>query len=68
MNHHPQSGVKAGVASRRGRQGSALMVVLVFLSLIAALVVSNSVMLHHLDRELRLLDRQQQRKFEPAIK
>jgi type II secretory pathway component PulK len=41
------------------RRGSAVLIVLVLLTLMAAIVVSNNLTLHHLERNLRLIERKQ---------
>ncbi len=41
-----------------------MVVVIVLLAVMTALVVSNSLILNHLRQELRLLDRQQQKRFD----
>ena len=47
---------------RQGRQGSAVLVILVLLAAMSAIVIANTHTLHLLKQELRLLDaRQKQR-------
>jgi hypothetical protein len=59
-----KSGSKAPQdAARSARAGSALMIVLVLLSLMAAMMVSNAVALRRLKVELRLLDQKQQQRI-----
>ncbi|HEX4119102.1 MAG TPA: hypothetical protein VH619_00640 [Verrucomicrobiae bacterium] len=41
------------------RRASAALIVLVFLTLMAAIVVSNNLTLRHLDRNLRLIEQKQ---------
>jgi hypothetical protein len=41
------------------RRASAVLIVLVLLTLMAAIVVSNNLTLHHLERNLRLIERKQ---------
>lgn len=45
------------------RRASAVLIVLVFLVLMAAIVVSNNLILGHLDKNLRLIEQKQLRKF-----
>ena len=49
--------------SRSSTQGSAVLIILILLSLMAVLVVSNSVSLRRLKVELELLEQKQQHKF-----
>jgi hypothetical protein len=41
------------------RRASAVLIVLVLLTLMAAIVVSNNLTLHHLERNLRLIEQKQ---------
>ena len=50
----------------KNERGSAMLVVLTLTVLVAALVVVNSFALGLLGRELKRLDRQQQKKFQSA--
>jgi hypothetical protein len=45
------------------RDASAVLIVLVFLTLMGAIVVSNNLTLGHLDRNLRLIEQKQLKKF-----
>jgi hypothetical protein len=45
------------------RDASAVLIVLVFLTLMGAIVVSNNLTLWHLDRNLRLIEQKQLKKF-----
>jgi len=45
------------------RRASAVLIVLVFLGLMAAIVVSNNLTLNHLDRNLRLIEQKQLKTF-----
>ncbi len=56
MNHLP--------SSIRRERGSALLIVLTLMVVMSALVIGNSLVLGQLRQELKLIDRQQQRKFE----
>jgi hypothetical protein len=47
----------------RHHRGSAVLIVLVFLTLMGAIVVSNNLTLGHLDRNLRLIEQKQLKKF-----
>ena len=47
----------------RRRDASAVLIVLVFLTLMGAIVVSNNLTLGHLDRNLRLIEQKQLKKF-----
>ena len=44
-------------------RGSATLVVFILLTIMVALVVANSVTLHHLRGELRLIEREQLKKY-----
>jgi type II secretory pathway component PulK len=46
------------------QRGSAVLVVMVLLAVVAAIVVANTRTLHHLKGELRLIDQEQQKKYE----
>ncbi len=50
----------------KNERGSAMLVVLTFTILVAALVVANSFVLSGLSKELKRIDRDQQRKFQRA--
>ena len=63
-----------GVAKRNGRpraqvsrRASALLIVLILLSIMAVLVASNSARLTVLKRELQLIEKSQTQKFEEPI-
>jgi len=47
----------------RAERGSATLVVFILLSIMVALIVANSVTLHHLRGELRLIERVQLKKY-----
>ena len=54
--------------SRTGRargpeRGSATLVVFILLIIVLAFIAANSVTLHHLSRELRLIEREQLKKY-----
>ncbi len=53
-------------SDRRSQQGSAVLVVLVFLFILELLIMSNARTLDHLQHELRLVEKKQQEKFRPA--
>jgi type II secretory pathway component PulK len=55
--------MKITLAKKRTRRGSAVIIVLVFLALMAVIVVSNNVTLRHLSRNLRLIEQKELRKF-----
>jgi hypothetical protein len=57
-------GGKAVRPRLRGQDASAVLIVLILLSLIVALVISNGRVLYHLSEELRLLDRRQQQELQ----
>ena len=48
---------------RNKENGSALMVVLVVIACVTTYAVANSVLLHHLKAELRMIEKQQEKKF-----
>jgi Tfp pilus assembly protein PilX len=50
----------------RNERGSAMIVVLTFTILVTALVVANSFVLGGLSKELKRIDRDQQKKFQHA--
>ena len=50
----------------KNERGSAMLVVLTLVILVAALAVANSFVLSHLGRELKRIDHQQQKKFQSA--
>ena len=50
----------------RNERGSAMIVVMTFIILLTALVVANSFMLSTLSKELKRIDRDQQKKFQHA--
>jgi len=56
--------MKITLAKKRTRGGSAVIIVLVFLALMAVIVVGNNLTLRHLSRNLRLIEQKQLRKFE----
>ena len=45
-------------------RGSATLVVMTFLVILSAIVIANAVAMHQLGKELRLIDKQQQKKFQ----
>jgi type II secretory pathway component PulK len=45
-------------------RGSATIVVMTFLAILLAIVIANAVAMHQLGKELRLVDKQQQKKFQ----
>ena len=45
-----------------------MLVVLVLLAMVAAIVVANARTLHHLKAELRLIDQEQEKKYEPGAR
>jgi type II secretory pathway component PulK len=45
-------------------RGSATLVVMTFLAILLVIVIANAAAMHQLGKELRLVDRQQQRKFQ----
>ncbi len=57
MNPHP--------GNREREHGSAILVVMALLFILTLLVLANTDTLRHLQQELRLLDQQQQQKYEP---
>ena len=48
-----------------GKRGSAMILVLALVVIMTALVIGNGVVLHQLHQQLRIVDQQQQRRFEP---
>ena len=50
----------------KNERGSAMLVVLTLIILITTLVVANSFVLGQLGRELKRIDREEQKKFTPA--
>lgn len=63
VRHTPLAYLRNG-ASRSGEAGSALLVVFILLTLMVTFVVSQSLTLHHLKRELRLIERRQLQRYE----
>jgi Tfp pilus assembly protein PilX len=57
MNTHP--------GKRERENGSAILVVMALLFVLTLLVLANTETLRHLQQELRLIDQQQQQKYEP---
>jgi len=51
----------------RPQNGSAVLVILVFLSIIAILIVSNSKTLYGLDKNIRLIEQQQLKKYGVSV-
>lgn len=66
MNHSLTFRLKSGKTER----GSTLLVVVVLISIMTTFVIANNVTLYHLKNELKLIDKQQQRKFqaEPQLR
>ncbi len=62
--HHTWAACLRNGASRSGEAGSALLVVFILLTLMVVFVVSQSLTLHHLKRELRLIERRQLQRHE----
>ena len=50
----------------KNKRGTAMIVVLAFIVLVTALIVANSFTLSVLSRELKRIDRDQQKKFQHA--
>ena len=48
----------------KNERGTAMLVVLTFLIIIAALIAANSIVLSGLGKELKRIDRDQQKKFQ----
>ena len=57
MNIHP--------GNRQRENGAAILVVMALLFVLTLLVLANTETLRHLQQELRLIDQQQQQKYEP---
>lgn len=51
--------------NRQRASGSAILVVMALLFVLTLLVLANTETLRHLQQELRLIDQQQQQKYEP---
>ena len=51
---------------RADQRGSATLVMFIMLSIMVTFVISNSLTMHHLKREVRLIEERQLRKYEPA--
>jgi len=51
--------------NRPREDGAAILVVMALLFILTLLVLANTETLRHLQQELRLIDRQQQQKYEP---
>lgn len=51
--------------NREREHGSAILVVMALLFILTLLVLANTDTLRHLQQELRLIDLQQQQKYEP---
>ena len=64
----PPNSCQGGRLSCVGQRGSAVLVVLVLLAMVAAIVVANARTLHHLKAELRLIDQEQEKKYEPGAR
>jgi hypothetical protein len=45
-------------------RGSATLVVMTFLAILLVIVIANATAMHQLGKELRLVDKQQQKKFQ----
>ena len=52
----------------RHQRGSSILVVLVLLACMVLLISANTSTLHTLQRELKLIDAQQQKKYTPAAR
>lgn len=50
---------------RERENGSAILVVMALLFVLTLLVLANTETLRHLQQEMRLIDQQQQQKYEP---
>lgn len=50
-------------ARRSSQRGSALLLVMVILAILTMYAVANSVVLHHLRAEMRMIEQQQLQKF-----
>lgn len=61
-----ECGDKSPHSTRRRERGSAVLVVLAVLTLITLYVLSNTLVLHHLKADLKLVEKQQLKKFQPA--
>jgi hypothetical protein len=53
---------------RRGQRGSTVIVLMILLSIMLALVTANIVSVETLNRELKLLDKRQELRWQKAIK
>ena len=61
--------MKLHSSHNKNKSGSAVLVVLALLSLMTAMVAANAKALHLLKREIQLIEREQQKKFnKPAEK
>ena len=57
---------KSGARSQESERGSATILILALLAIMAVLLSANQIVLHNLKRELRLVEHQQLKKFQPA--
>lgn len=62
------SGSKTPSHRRHHEQGSAVIVVLVLAMIMAELVADNGLVLHQLKQELKLIEKQQARKYQPPAR
>jgi len=53
-------------AQRRGERGSAVILVLVLAFIMAALISDNGLVLHRLKQEIKLIEKKQEKKYQPA--
>jgi hypothetical protein len=53
------------IRNHRNDGGSAMLVVMVLLVLMSVIVVSNSISLRHLHREMQRIEKEQMRKYQP---
>ena len=56
---------QSAVSGQRSESGSATILILALLALMAVLLSANQLVLHNLKRELRLVEQQQLKKFQP---
>ncbi len=65
MNLNPNSKRKTQDAKRTRERGSATVLVFALVVILCAIMAGNQLVLHSLKRELKLIEQQQLKKFQP---